>query len=136
MKSYRFTNQQNVMSDWGHAMFADDRSMVEHYGEKEYTVDHQDLVAFEAIREEMKAQLQDDIESGAAYDFFSDVELAYGVDAIVDSYNPDDIVDGAEAYDNSSFLGWLCERFLTEDIRGIKTRNGAVVFDEEIISKI
>jgi hypothetical protein len=55
---------------------------------------------------------------------------------LAQSFNPRNIVDSADAYDNYGFVNWLWERVLEEkDITTIRTEDGAISFDPDIAEK-
>ena len=139
-KSYRFYHRhKGPMSDWGSAMFADNPEGLEHYGKQAWSVNHEDLTDIDDLMPEIKKQLQEDYDSGKIYSYFEDGEIPeendeLDVDAMASLYNPQDIVMSAEAYDNNHYYQWLWDRVCDRlDVKGIKTRDGAFVFDEDII---
>lgn len=140
-KSYRmYRRNRGPMSDWGSAMFSDNpNTIMGVYGPQGWSVNHEDLTDIDDLMPEIKKQLLEDYDSGKIYSYFDDGEIPeengeLDVDAMASGYNPQDIVLGAEAYDNDHYYQWLwdrvCERL---DVKGIKTRDGAFVFDENII---
>lgn len=139
-KSYRFYHRhKGPMSDWGSAMFADNPEGLEQYGKQAWSVNHEDLTDIDDLMPEIKKQLQEDYDSGKIYSYFEDGEIPeendeLDVDAMASLYNPQDIVMSAEAYDNDHYYQWLWDRVCDRlDVKGIKTRDGAFVFDEDII---
>ncbi|MDD3997618.1 MAG: hypothetical protein PHH86_07905, partial [Sphaerochaetaceae bacterium] len=55
----------------------------------------------------------------------------------VEQFNPDDIVNTAEAWDDESLVYWLySEVLLPAGIRAIETYNGAIVFDETLLQRV
>lgn len=140
-KSYRmYKKNRGPMSDWGSAMFSDNPNLIMGvYGPQGWSVNHEDLTDIDDLMPEIKKQLQEDYDSGKLYSYFDDGEIPeendeLDVDAMASQYDPKEIVMGAEGYDNDHYYQWLwdrvCERL---DVKGIKTRDGAFVFDEDII---
>lgn len=135
MKSYRFTKQKSVLSDWGHAMFSDNADQVYHYGKIAYSVDHKDLTPFEEVAPLIESAIKEEIESGEAYNVFEEYEIN-DINAFINSFNSENIVVAAEVYDNSIWCMWLTEKILEQNnIWAIKTNDGAIVWDEEIIKR-
>lgn len=109
MKSYRYYYADSPMSDWGHAMFCDDRKSVERFGDTLYTVQSCFLI---------------------------DIRVYISAFNLPESFNPKHIATDAEAWDNYSMTRWFIDNIaIPQHIRGIKTRDGAVVFDRKIIRK-
>lgn len=109
MKSYRYYYSDSPMSDFGHAMFADDRTSVERFGDTLYTVQSCFLI---------------------------DIRVYINAFGLPDSYNPKRIAIDAEAWDNYAMTRWFIDNIaIPQQIRGIKTRDGAVVFDQTITKK-
>ena len=137
-KLYRFSNSNSPMSDWGHAMFSDNEGQVEHYGKNKYTVNESELTSFEDVAPLIDKAYEDD----KANDF-SMMEF-YGIDENIYSdkaeflelFDPADITDAAAAYDNSATSAWLYDTVLEPNgIKGIRTQNGGVVYDDSIIER-
>ena len=133
---YRYTNQNTPISDWGHALFAENEEEVKHYGENKYTfndktkdiADLKDVIA--------KAWEEDRI-NGFNGDFgnMADIEhwQEFDGEEIANEFDPEDIVDAAQAWDTELVM-WVWERILGPNgIYAVATYNGAVVFDEDII---
>lgn len=140
-KSYRmYKKNRGPMSDWGSAMFSDDPNLIMGvYGPQGWSVNHEDLTDIDDLMPEIKKQLLEDYDSGKIYSYFDDGEIPeengeLDVDAMASNYNPKEIVMGAEGYDNDHYYQWLWDRVCDRlDVKGIKTRDGAFVFDEDII---
>lgn len=133
---YRFSNSENPMSEMGHAMFADSEGNVEHYGQNRYVVDANKLTSFDDV----KPLIEKAYDEAAADDFdsmknFDIDEYSYqDKGAFVDSFDPEDIIDNADGYDNPGMSAWLYEYVLEPNgIAGIRTQNGGVVYDESLI---
>lgn len=133
---YRFSNSENPMSKMGHAMFADSEGNVEHYGQNRYVIDANKLTSFDDV----KPLIEKAYDEAAADDFdsmknFDIDEYSYqDKGAFVDSFDPEDIIDNADGYDNPGMNAWLYEYVLEPNgIAGIRTQNGGVVYDESLI---
>lgn len=142
MKSYRNCRSVNPMSDWGHAIFADNFSSISCYGGKNKTtfyVESADLVDVLDIRAEI-IQQKEAFSPDECY-FLDEEEIAeienlfsLSDDNFFSMFNPSDIVMSAEAYDNYSLLSWLYNTVIEPmEIGGVKTADGAVTFNPEII---
>ncbi len=141
-KTYRYAKPDDPMSDWGHAMFADDPTK---YGIPEhgilddslYSVKKSDLTNISDLRDDIINQWNEDVEDGTAYNYtFTNDELSLSGEDIVERFDPKDIVDTAEAFDHPEFTQWLWDRVLEpRGIVGVKTKDGGIVFDPSIIQK-
>jgi len=134
---YRFTNKETPMSDWGHAMFAEDRDSVDFYGNNEYhlpvssTVDINELE--DAIKSAWNASIADEDFGDIAYSDWANIIENISADEAFEQFNPDDIVNSAAAYD-SDWVCWLWERVLApRGIMAVRTTDGAICFDESLI---
>lgn len=137
---YRYTNKNSPnspMSDWGHAMLAEDERKVEFYGENKYTYDGSGAVHISELRDEIIETWDSDRED----EFYSCCDFAgFGYEdipgeEIYENFNPSDIVDDAGGFDNDE-VQWLWERILApKGIMAVITYDGAVVFDEDLIKK-
>jgi len=136
--SYRFTAKDSPMSDWGHAMFADNRDAVSRiYGKNEYRVPASGLTDVRSLDDAIRAAW----ESRDLGRSMSAADAAYYDDLTPDDIsdqlvNVGDIVNTAKGYD-SPLVNWLYDAVIEpRGIRGVKTPDGAVVFDPEIIKKV
>lgn len=145
--SYRFHNNINGMSDYGYAMFADDRRRVEEgYGPNEFRVRHRDLAEVSDYIDEAARKLAEDYENGRLpYELEQLFEHAETngktaeafAEELAALFDPKDIVDSAGAWDNGDLMQWFYENIAEpHGIRGVKTRDGAIVFDESLIESI
>lgn len=109
MKSYRYYYSDSPMSDLGHAMFCDNQDEVKDFGDTLYTVKSCFLI---------------------------DIRIYISAFCLIESYNPKHIAKNAEAWDDYKMTRWFIENIaIPINVRGIKTRDGAVVFDPVIIRK-
>ncbi|HUV84286.1 MAG TPA: hypothetical protein VMV86_01170, partial [Methanosarcinales archaeon] len=149
-KYFRFTQKDEPMSNWGHAMFSDDISKVSSdgitsssYGDHGWSYDGKDAVHIDKLKSKIKKAWEHDIKNGFSGDFAGNTigDDAYqnmSWEEVYNSFNPDNIVDFADGYDNE-LNQWLWERIIEpNDIKAIKTSDGAVVFnnDDSIIKKL
>lgn len=142
MLSYRANiNPDNPMSAWGHAMFADNPSGIEVYGDCWWVVNSNDLTDITDLREAILAA-RHEFDPDTAY-YMTSVMLAdfeylneRSDDEFFGFFNPDDIVDSADAYDSDTLCAWAWESvFEPLGVRGVKTQDGAVVYDPDIIKR-
>lgn len=133
---YRAYRNNNCLSSWGHAMFADDKQTIcNNYGRefrdpKWFTVEKSELVDIDDLKEAIIAAFENREEG--ELDYWDDLDS----EEFFAMYDPEDIVNSAEAYDNGELLEWLYESVIEpNDIAGIKTWDGAIVFDASIIRR-
>lgn len=137
-KLYRFSNSNSPMSDWGHAMFSDNEGQVEHYGKNKYTVNESELTSFEDVVPLIDKAYEDDKANDfSMMEFYGIDENIYNDKAeFLELFDPADITDAAAAYDNSATSAWLYDTVLEPNgIKGIRTQNGGVVYDDSIIER-
>ncbi len=132
---YRYASEETPMSDWGHAMFVDNSTDSENYGDYRYSYDGTKGAEITEIVDKIKNAWNACKED----DFFPELNDSYyeglGADEIVKLLNPEDIVMSAEAYD-CSIVNWFYSNVLEpNDIKAVITNNGAVVFDESLIKR-
>lgn len=139
--SYRYTNRkENVMSDWGHAMFADDPDASAHYGrmnQTRYRVDNDLLTGIGELKGQVAAKLNEQYEN-KDWRLPPDLEQAMdeGVSAeeLAEEFDPQEIVMSAGGWDNGEFMQWFWDNIAEpQEIKGVKTNDGAIVFDESLI---
>ena len=138
--SYRYTNRKSPMSDFGHAMFVDDEYSSEMYGREgahRYTVDQNHLRDISDFYDEIAQKITEQYENGTLpLEIDSIIEGGTSADDIARSFNPDDIVMSADAWDNGDLTQWFYENIAEpNDIYGFKTNDGAIVFDENMIAR-
>lgn len=127
------------MSDWGHAMLSNDRDRVEHYGKTCYIYDGANATHISTLYDLIVAAWQNDCENGFTGDFGGQCDENYwssiDADEIYNSFNPNDIVDSAEAWD-SELVMWIWNRILEpNNIDAVITQDGAIVFDANLLVK-
>ncbi len=138
--SYRYTNSDSPMSDWGHAMFVDspDASII--YGRENpyrYKVDQAKLTDIGDLREEIIEKLTEQYEEGVLpNDIQQAMDWGASAEEIADEFDPSDIVISAQGWDNGDFMMWFYDNIAEPNgIYGIKTSDGAIVFDEDMIER-
>ena len=135
-KYYRFTNKNTPMSEWGHAMFAENRDDVMHYGRNEYVLDKAHTVDIYDLEDEIKAawvKSQEEDEFGEMYD---DYYKSLSADEVFECFVPEDIVNSAAGYD-CDLVVWLWQFILEpKGIMAVRTPDGAVCFDESLIERV
>lgn len=135
--SYRFYNGEDPMSRAGYAMFSDDPDANgSAYGgdhPKAFSVDESTLTDILDITQKIidARHISDEKTPWILeeYEGVSDEEFAA-------LFDPADIVDSAAAYDDETLTSWLWDNVLEpNDIKGIKTSDGAVAFSPDIIKR-
>lgn len=135
--SYRFYNGEDPMSRAGYAMFSDDPDANgSAYGgdhPKAFSVDERTLTDISDITQKIidARHISDEKTPWILEDYegVSDEEFAA-------LFDPADIVDSAAAYDDEALTSWLWDNVLEpNDIKGIKTSDGAVAFSPDIIKR-
>lgn len=132
--SYRRYNGNNEMSRAGYAMFADNPAENESYGNNLSIVKHEDLTPISKFREEIKSAWENAVESNSLPAELEYMENASG-EEVADLFDPEDIVMSAGAWDNEDLVQWAFEQGIFDDVRGVKTSNGAIAFDESVMQK-
>lgn len=138
-RSYRGAmHGESPVSEWGTMMFTDDAyraywsRKLNDIQKQLYSVQKSDLTDIETLKPVIEEKLSEDIQSGDIIEIFGLDYVDFDsvtVEELYEYFNPQDIVDNAEAYDNNEMIKWLWERVLEPmGIQGVKTRNGAVVF--------
>lgn len=124
-----------VMSDWGHALFAAERSAVEGtYGDTLYTYDGASAVDIATLESAIVEAWDSCMESGRWGQWSPDEYMRdlSGLD-VAALFAPADIVSAAEGWDDP-IVQWLWEHVLEpRGIFAVATPDGAVVFDERLI---
>lgn len=139
MLYYRGTDTINPMSDWGHAMFADNYDNAYTLRDYAWSFDGSLATPIEDLKDQITAAWNEYLSNGYFNGFTTEDNeyyLTLSADEVYDCFNPADIVDSAGAYD-SVLVCWLCEAVLMpNDIYAITTNDGAVVFDENLINRM
>lgn len=132
--SYRRYPSNNPMSDWGHAMFSDDPYHIEQYGNRLFGVFLTDLVDVEDLKPQIAEAWEKSLASPFSMIHHDSYWEQFSGTEIAENFDPVDIVDSAEAWDNPELVQWFFEECdFWEGFRGLKTRDGAIVWDQDII---
>ena len=122
----------------GAAMFADDIDTVAGgYGEYAYSVAHRDLEDINDYMDAIAEAIRAGHEDGSLPEEW-ETAMEYGAtpEEIAAEFDPADIVMSAEAWDNEDVVQYIYEKvFEPQGVRGVKTGNGAFVFDPGIIAR-
>lgn len=127
---YRYADENNKINGMtGFGMFTENEDRVSGcYGSKRYTYDGADGVNIDDLKDrfirawdECKDCAPDYMQELTGEEFF-------------ESFNPEDIVDDAGAWDNDDFRRFFND-FIYDDESAIILDNGAIVFDENLISE-
>ena len=138
--SYRYTNKDSPMSDYGHAMFVDDEYSSEGYGRDGdylYKVDQSRLTDISTLQEEIAEKLQEQYDNGMLPREIEEImDSGASAEQLAEEFNPEDIVMSAGAWDNGDLVQWFWDNIADpNDIYGIKTNDGAIVYDENMIER-
>nr|DAO42067.1 MAG TPA: peptidase [Caudoviricetes sp.] len=138
--SYRYTNKDSPMSDYGHAMFVDDEYSSDGYGREgdyRYKVDQSRLTDISTLQEEIAEKLQEQYDNGMLPREIEEImDSGVSAEQLAEEFNPDDIVMSAGAWDNGDLVQWFWDNIADpNDIYGIKTNDGAIVYDENMIER-
>lgn len=135
--SYRFYGQDDPMSRAGYAMFADDyyRNGNAYGGDnaRTFSVSEDDLSDFHDIKDKIiEARRNTDKKLPWVLEDYTDLSD----EEFAELFNPEDIVDSADAWDNEDLTQWFWENVgEPNEIPGIKTQDGAIAFDPGIIKR-
>lgn len=127
------------MSRAGYAMFADNPTDMSSYGPETWAVRHRDLVPISDYFDKIAETWEQDKESGVL-----DIMLSGDNWQLMESsgeeaaqmFDPEDIYITADAWDNEDMVQWVVDRVFNFDVPGVKTQDGAIVFDESILHHI
>lgn len=141
MTYYRFARDSNPMSDWGHAIMADSMDRIENcYGENCFTYDGEGAVSIEDLRDEIASKWDEQREDGTFEGnmITQDYLLEITGEELFEAFNPEDIVDTAQAWDNDDMVQWFYDNVLQDGdtFKAVITRDGAVVFDASLLKMI
>ena len=123
----------------GFAMFvtAEKERTIDHYGDFRFRYNGENSVKVEDLPIGLKwaGDVADDFNN--CNTFMDDYEKSMAADDVAAGFNPSDIVDSAGCWDNPALTAWLWDRVLEPmGVVAVLTDDGAVVFDEDLISKI
>lgn len=130
---YRYTNSKDPMSDWGHAMFSEDQYSVENYGVNGFIIEDSICTDIFSLHDEIVSKWKEFQQEWAEYDDFYDMDA----EDLFNSLAPTNIVDSADGYDHDLTLQWFWDHILQpKDIWAIRTPDGAIVFDADLIKPL
>ena len=133
--SYRSYRGDNPMSRAGYAMMADDPHALHAYGDKVVAVRQAELTPIAEFQDKIAENWERDKENGTLPHAL-ETELGHlSGEEVAAAFDPDDIVDSADAWDNEDVVQWAYEKVF-DGISGVKTSDGAIVFDEELLHSI
>ena len=130
--SYRGYRHEVIPGSIGYAMFADDPSEARGYGDRFAAVRHDDLPKIDDFKEAIaEAWERDKAEYllPPALEVFEDLSGA----EVADHFDPVDILDGADAWDTPELITWAFSHGIFDEVGGIKTSDGAIVWDDSLI---
>lgn len=130
--SYRGYRRKVIPDSIGYAMFADDPSEARGYGDRFAAVRHDDLPKIDDFKEDIaEAWERDKAEYllPPALEVFEDLSGA----EVADHFDPVDILDGADAWDTPELITWAFSHGIFDEVGGIKTSDGAIVWDDSLI---
>lgn len=130
--SYRGYRREVIPDSIGYAMFADDPSEAGNYGDRFAAVRHDDLPKIDDFKEAIaEAWERDKAEYllPPALEAFEDLSGA----EVADHFDPVDILDGADAWDMPELITWAFSHGIFDEVGGIKTSDGAIVWDDSLI---
>lgn len=127
---YRYTHSDNKINNMtGFAMFCKNENRVcGGYGPVRYTYDGIGGVDIYDLREKFMQAWNE------CKDYAPDYMQEMTPDEFFESFNPDDIVDAAGAWDNSDFRMFFND-FIYDGESAILLDDGAIVFDENLIQE-
>lgn len=127
---YRRSVSTNPMSDWGHAMFAENQDSILSYGENEFTYNGEHGVELSSLHDIIVSEWEKAQENFMCPVGFDDIEA----EEIYSEFNPEDIVMSAGAWDCAELIAWFCDNIaIPNDIQAVITCDGAIVFDSSLI---
>lgn len=148
---YRYTsNPDNPMSQWGHAMFADEKDKVsEHhsYGHNAWTFSPENgdsrVANIEDLKEKTRVAWKKTADFynengwyqsvGGGEDLKDFLEMNLEFDEVFSYLNPEDIVNTAEGWDGDLGIWFYHAVAEPNDIGAIITEDGAIVWDRNMI---
>jgi hypothetical protein len=149
---YRYTqSENNPMSDWGHAMFADDKERVNgtlyggHAWEFDANAYANNVADINDLKEKTKIAWQATLkkyEDNAYYygvngeDLTDFIEQGMNFDDVFSYLDPKNIVTTAEGYDGDLGIWFYAAVLEPNDILAVVTNDGAIVYDKELINRV
>ncbi|MFT9055463.1 MAG: hypothetical protein ABF449_02390 [Ethanoligenens sp.] len=132
MLNYRIA--KNLMSDWGHAMFCNrvDAQWCQYdehikNGDPVYVLDSKDCTDIHDLHSAIVEAWESE-ENKPEYLIDTDSEEIFA------SFDPEDIIDSANAWDNGDMVAWFWEKIAEpKDIMAVQLTDGAIAFDQNVI---
>lgn len=136
-KTYRAvaSGESPISSYTGYGMFADDPNAVDMYGESLYTVDNSALPSIDDFKAAIANAWNEDLESGMLPVSIESLAENFTGEQIAETFDPQNIVDGADAWDDPDLTTWAFDRGIFDDVPGVKTSDGSIVWDESVIQQ-
>lgn len=133
--SYRRYDESSPMSRAGYAMMADDAYSVETYGEKLVAVRQSELRPISEFQDQIAEAWERDKENGMLPYELKKYHADMSGEEVAAAFDPEDIVMSADAWDNEDMVMWAYEKVF-DGVPGVKTRDGAIVFDENLLHRL
>lgn len=134
-KSYRCTNTGPISEYTGYGMFGDYAPRVDMYGENLYSVDHSDLTDINNFKEQIAQEWDNAVENETLPAELESLGEERNGKEIAEDFDPEDIIDGAGAWDIPELATWAFNAGIFDDVGGVKTQDGAIVWDESLIQR-
>lgn len=134
-KSYRCTNTGPISEYTGYGMFGDYAPGVDMYGENLYSVDHSDLTDINNFKEQIAQEWDNAVENETLPAELESLGEERNGKEIAEDFDPEDIIDGAGAWDIPELATWAFNAGIFDDVGGVKTQDGAIVWDESLIQR-
>lgn len=134
-KSYRCTNTGPISEYTGYGMFGDYAPGVDMYGENLYSVNHSDLTDISDFKEQIAQEWDNAVENETLPEELESLGREKSGKEIAEDFDPEDIIDGAGAWDIPELATWAFNAGIFDDVGGVKTQDGAIVWDESLIQK-
>lgn len=127
---YRYADEYNKINEMtGFAMFTENERRVSGcYGSHRYTYDGRNGTSIYDMKERFLEAWED------CKDYAPDYMQGMTGEEFFECFNPSDIVEDAEAWDNSDFRIFFND-FIYDDEQAIILDDGAIVFDETLIEE-
>lgn len=124
---------EGVLSKYtGYGMFSDDANATEMYGEDLFGVDKRNLADIGTFKQSISDSWETAKKSGTLPPDLEDAYGEYTGAEIADMFDPENIVDSAGAWDEPALATWVYETGVFDDVPGVKTHDGGILFDETI----
>lgn len=128
MMYHRYTHTETSISEYtGFGMFAKNEGRVSSgYGNNHFVYDGKNGIAIDDLKDRITEAWEDF--RYCAPDYMQNMDSQ----EFFKAFDPDDIVDDAEAWDNADFRRFFFD-YVYEDEKAILLSTGAIVFDEELV---